>query len=66
MIYFSILKRGMRGVYQHCSEKYLHRYHAEYDFRFSHREALGCNDEARTVAAARSAEGKRLTYHQPR
>jgi len=63
--YFSIFKRGMRGVYQHCSEKHLHRYLAEFDFRYNHREALGFSDEARTVAAIRSAEGKRLTYHQP-
>jgi len=62
--YFSIFKRGMRGVYQHCSEKHLHRYLAEFDFRFNHREALGFNDEARTIAAVRGGEGKRLTYHQ--
>jgi transposase-like protein len=62
--YFSIFKRGMRGVYQHCSEKHLHRYLAEYDFRFNHREALGFDDEARTIAAVKSGEGKRLTYHQ--
>lgn len=64
--YFSIFKRGMRGVYQHCSEKHLHRYLAEFDFRFNHREALGYSDEARTIAAVKAAEGKRLTYHQPR
>lgn len=64
--YFSIFKRGMRGVYQHCSEKHLHRYLAEFDFRYNHREALGWNDEARTIAAVKGAEGKRLTYHQPR
>jgi transposase-like protein len=64
--YFSIFKRGMRGVYQHCGEKHLHRYLAEFDFRFNHREALGYSDEARTVAAVKAAEGKRLTYHQPR
>ncbi len=64
--YFSIFKRGMRGVYQHCSEKHLHRYLAEFDFRYNHREALGFSDEARTIAAVRAAEGKRLTYHQPR
>jgi transposase-like protein len=63
--YFSIFKRGMRGVYQHCSEKHLHRYLAEFDFRYNHREALGYSDEARTVAAVKAAEGKRLTYHQP-
>lgn len=64
--YFSIFKRGMRGVYQHCSEKHLHRYLAEFDFRYNHREALGYTDEARTIAAVKAAEGKRLTYHQPR
>jgi len=42
--YFSIFKRGMRGVYQHCKEKHLHRYLAEYDFRYNHRVALGFND----------------------
>jgi transposase-like protein len=62
--YFSIFKRGMRGVYQHCGEKHLHRYLAEFDFRYNHREALGWNDEARCIAAIRAAEGKRLTYHQ--
>jgi len=62
--YFSIFKRGMRGVYQHCSEKHLHRYLAEFDFRYNHRAALGFSDETRTAAAIRSAEGKRLTYHQ--
>ena len=39
--YFSIFKRGMRGIYQHCREKHLHRYLAEYDFRYNHRTALG-------------------------
>ena len=39
--YFSIFKRGMRGVYQHCGEKHLHRYLAEYDFRYNPRSALG-------------------------
>jgi transposase-like protein len=60
--YFSIFKRGMRGVYQHCSEKHLHRYLAEFDFRYNRRTALGWNDEMRTLAAVQSAEGKRLTY----
>lgn len=64
--FFSIFKRGMRGVYQHCSEKHLHRYVAEFDFRYNHREALGIDDETRCIAAIRAAEGKRLTYHQPR
>ena len=64
--FFSIFKRGMRGVYQHCKEKHLHRYLAEFDFRYNTRAALGWNDMDRTIAAVRGAEGKRLTYHQPR
>jgi transposase-like protein len=64
--YFSIFKRGMRGIYQHCSEKHLHRYLAEYDFRYNNRVALGIGDVDRTVAAVRGAGGKRLTYKQPR
>lgn len=63
--YFSVFKRGMRGVYQHCSEKHLHRYLAEFDFRFNRRAALGYTDEARTIEAVQGAVGKRLTYHQP-
>jgi transposase-like protein len=59
---FSILKRGMRGIYQHCAEKHLHRYLAEYDFRYNHRVKLGVNDIARTDAALRGIVGKRLTY----
>lgn len=62
--YFSIFKRGMKGVYQHCSERHLHRYLAEFDFRYNHREALGCDDEARCMAAIHNAVGKRLTYRQ--
>jgi transposase-like protein len=64
--YFSIFKRGMRGIYQHCREKHLHRYLAEYDFRYNHRSKLGYSDLDRTIEAIRGAEGKRLTYHQPR
>jgi transposase-like protein len=63
--YFSISKRGMRGIYQHCKEKHLHRYLAEYDFRYNHREKLGFNDLERTARAIAGAEGKRLTYRQP-
>lgn len=63
--YFSIFKRGMRGIYQHCAEKHLHRYLAEYDFRYNHRIRLGFNDDARMVEAVKGAEGKRLTYRQP-
>ena len=60
--YFSIFKRGMKGVYQHCSEKHLHRYLAEFDFRYSNRVALGVNDEGRTNKALAGIKGKRLTY----
>jgi len=63
--YFSIFKRGMRGVYQHCREKHLHRYLAEYDFRYNHRIALGYNDGDRAALAVKNAAGKRLTYRQP-
>lgn len=63
--YFSIFKRGMRGTYQHCAEKHLHRYLAEFDFRYNHRIKLGFNDGERAVLAVKSAAGKRLTYRQP-
>ncbi|MCC6946881.1 MAG: IS1595 family transposase [Bradyrhizobiaceae bacterium] len=63
--YFSIFKRGMRGIYQHCKEKHLHRYLAEYDFRYNHREKLGYNDGDRAAIAVKGIEGKRLTYRQP-
>lgn len=62
--YFSIFKRGMKGVYQHCSEKHLHRYLAEFDFRYSNRIKLGVDDTERTERAIRGAEGKRLTYRR--
>jgi hypothetical protein len=55
----------MKGVYQHCSEAHLHRYLAEFDFRYSNRIALGINDEARTIRALKGIEGKRLTYRRP-
>jgi hypothetical protein len=60
--YFSIFKRGMKGIYQHCGEKHLHRYLAEFDFRYNHRVALGIGDIDRTLAAIKGAEGKRLLY----
>jgi ISXO2-like transposase domain len=59
---FSIFKRGMKGIYQHCSEKHLHRYVAEFDFRYNNRIALGVNDAARVESALRGIVGKRLTY----
>jgi hypothetical protein len=60
--YYSIFKRGMKGVYQHYSEKHLHRYLAEFDFRYSYRVRLGYSDEARTDRALKGIVGKRLTY----
>jgi hypothetical protein len=45
--YFSIFKRGMKGVYQHCGKRHLHRYLAEYDFRYRNRMAQGVNDTER-------------------
>lgn len=63
--YYSIFKRGMKGVYQHCSEKHLHRYLAEFDFRYSNRIALGVDDQDRAEKAVKGATGKRLTYRQP-
>ena len=62
--FFSIFKRGMKGVYQHCSEKHLHRYLAEFDFRYSNRSALGVNDLMRAEIAAAGIKGKRLTYRR--
>jgi transposase-like protein len=63
--FFGVFKRGMRGTYQHCSEKHLHRYLAEFDFRYNRRTALGWNDDQRTIAAVEGAVGKRLLYKQP-
>lgn len=60
--YFSIFKRGMKGVYQHCSKRHLHRYMAEYDFRYNQRSALGINDETRAETLIGGIVGKRLTY----
>ena len=54
--YYSIFKRGMKGIYQHCSEKHLHRYLAEFDFRYSNRVRLGVDDVERTE---RAREGHR-------
>lgn len=59
---FSIFKRGIRGIYQHCAKKHLHRYLAEFDFRYTHREATGFNDADRSTQAVMGIVGKRLTY----
>jgi hypothetical protein len=64
--FFSIFKRGMTGVYQHCSESHLHRYLAEFDFRYSNRIKLGIDDTERTRRAIKGAGGKRLTYRRTR
>ncbi len=63
--YFSVFKRGMRGTYQHCKEKHLHRYLAEFDFRYNNRVGLGVNDEQRAIKMVKGARGKRLTYRTP-
>ena len=63
--YWGLFKRGMRGIYQHCAEKHLHRYLAEFDFRYNNRVTLGINDAARADAALLGVVGKRLTYRQP-
>ena len=61
--YFSIFKRGMKGVYQHCAEKHLHRYLAEFDFRYNARKIT---DGERAALALVGIADKRLTYNQPR
>jgi hypothetical protein len=60
--YFSVFKRGMRGIYQHCSERHLHRYLAEFDFRYNNRVRLGVDDVERSTRAVKAVVGKRLTY----
>lgn len=62
--YFSIFKRGMRGIYQHCGKQHLHRYLAEFDFRYSNRTANGVNDGERANVALLGIAGKRLTYRR--
>ena len=63
--YFSVFKRGMRGVYQHCGEKHLHHYLAEFDFCYNRRASLGIDDPQRVSNIVRGADGKRLTYQLP-
>ncbi|MAP96614.1 MAG: IS1595 family transposase [Ponticaulis sp.] len=64
--YFSIFKRGMKGVYQKCDEKHLHRYLAEFDFRYNKRIRLGWDDKARADELLCGIVGKRLTYETTR
>lgn len=61
---FSVFKRGMVGVYQHCGEAHLHRYLAEFDFRYNRRAKLGFTDQMRVDAIMAGTEGKRLTYRR--
>jgi hypothetical protein len=60
--FFSIFKRGMKGVYQHCAHNHLHRYLAEFDFRYNNRKALGVEDSERAEKLLAGVKGKRLTY----
>ncbi len=62
--YFSIFKRGMKGIYQHCGKQHLHRYLAEFEFRYSNRSANGIEDTERAALIIKGAEGKRLTYRR--
>jgi hypothetical protein len=62
--FFSIFKRGMKGVYQHCAKKHLHRYAGEFEFRYNNRVALGVNDSERAKLALKGIAGKRLTYRR--
>ena len=60
--YFSILKRGITGVYHHVSGQHLKRYLAEFDFRYNERAALEVTDAERAVKAIKGVVGKRMTY----
>lgn len=60
--FFSVFKRGMKGVYQHCAHNHLNRYVTEFDFRYNNRKALGVEDEERAEKLLRGVVGKRLTY----
>ena len=60
--YYSVFKRGMKGTYQHCARKHLHRYCAEFDFRYSNRMALGVHDHQRADNLLQGVVGRRLTY----
>jgi len=64
--FFGIFKRGMRGVYHQCDERHLHRYLAEFDFRYNARKALGVDDVQRADKALKGVVGKRLTYQTTR
>ncbi len=61
---FGIFKRGMKCVYHHCGEAHLHRYLAEFDFRYNNRTRLGVANVERGDRAAAGIGGKRLTYRR--
>ena len=63
--YFSVFKRGMKGVYQHCGRQHLQRYVAEFEFRYNHRTANEVSDTERAARILKAAEGRRLTYRRP-
>jgi transposase-like protein len=63
--YFSIMKRGIHGVYHHVSQRHLKRYLAEYDFRYNEREKVGVSDAARMAKSVNGIVGKRLYYKTP-
>ncbi|MCM2327759.1 MAG: transposase, partial [Lysobacter sp.] len=60
--FFSIFKRGMKGIYQHCAANHLNRYVTEFDFRYNNRAANGVDDQQRAEILLRGVVGKRLTY----
>ncbi|HOZ05112.1 MAG TPA: IS1595 family transposase, partial [Arenimonas sp.] len=60
--FFSVFKRGMKGVYQHCAHNHLNRYMAEFDFRYNNRVSLGFSDSERAETLLQGVIGKRLTY----
>jgi hypothetical protein len=64
--FFSILKRGINGTFHHVSEAHLHRYLAEFDFRYNNRSGLGVEDTERASKIIAQAGGKRLTYRRTR
>jgi transposase-like protein len=63
--FFSIFKRGMSGVYQHCAHHHLDRYLAEFDFRYSNRAKMGVDDSQRAEKLLKGVVGKRLMYQTP-
>lgn len=63
--FYSVFKRGMKGIYQHCAEHHLHRYVAEFDFRYNNRVRFGIDDAERAAIIVRGAAGKRLMYRRP-